>query len=95
MKGIWNWLAGLERDKVLHFGICLAVSMLTGISVKILGGDMSDVVAGSWFTGFLAGVAKEIYDEWRYKGADEMDWLADLFGTTAGTLLIVLIISIV
>jgi hypothetical protein len=36
--------------------------------------------------GFIFAIGKELYDEWKYKGADESDWAADIIGITRGSL---------
>lgn len=43
-------------------------------------------MAYAFFAGFLAAIGKEIYDEFKYKGADERDWGADICGLVRGTL---------
>lgn len=87
MKRIWNWITHWDKDKVLHFVVSMIIAIVAAVIVKVCGGDKFEVLAAGWFAGFAAGVAKEIYDEYKYKGADEKDWAADLIGTTVGTLI--------
>lgn len=87
MKKIWNWLTHWDKDKVMHFALCLIISMAAACVIRLCGGDRYSVIGGAWFAGFFAGVGKELYDEWQYKGADEGDWAADIIGTTAGAIL--------
>lgn len=87
MKKIWNWLTKWDKDKVMHFSLCLIISMIAACIVRVCGGEKYTVIAVAWFAGFFAGVGKELYDEWEYKGADEGDWAADVVGTTLGTIL--------
>ena len=92
MKRIWNWLISWDKDKVLHFALSMIIAMLSALVFKLFGADKATIVAVAWFAGFFAGVVKEIYDEIKYKGADEKDWAADALGTTLGTLLVLLFI---
>lgn len=87
MKKIFDWLGHWDKDKVLHFCLCMIIALVAAVITKICGGDKFAVLAAGWFAGFAAGVIKEIYDEWKYKGSDEKDWAADIVGTTAGTLM--------
>ena len=93
MKKIWNWITSLGKDKVLHFAISLVISLVAATIFKVCGADKWTIVAVAWFAGFFAGVAKELYDEWKYKGADEADWTADVIGTTLGTILALLFVA--
>lgn len=86
MKKIINWLTHWDKDKVLHFTLSFLIAIIAGCFVKLIGGEKYQVLAAAWFAGFFAGVTKEIYDEWKYKGADESDWAADIVGTTLGGL---------
>lgn len=38
--------------------------------------------------GLLAGLFKEMYDEYKYKGADFFDFFATIFGTFLGAIII-------
>jgi VanZ family protein len=87
MKRIIDWLTHWDKDKVLHFALCLIIALVAAVIVKICGGDAFKVLAGGWFAGFIAGIVKEIYDEVKYKGSDSADWAADIIGTTVGTLM--------
>ena len=87
MKKILNWLTKWDKDKVMHFSLCLIISMMAACIVRICGGGKYAVLVAAWFAGFFAGVGKELYDEWEYKGADEGDWAADIIGTSVGTIL--------
>lgn len=87
MKKIINWIVGQDKDKILHFTLCLMISIMFGLIAKVMGGDKYTVLAVSWFAGFIAGVTKEIYDEKKSKSSDVKDWIADILGTTLGTLI--------
>lgn len=91
MKKIFDYIAQCGKDKVLHFTISLLISITAACMIKVCGGDKYAVLAGAWFAGFAAGIGKEIYDEWKYKGADEKDWAADVLGTTLGTVISIVI----
>lgn len=88
MKKVIEWLSHWDKDKILHDDLVLTISLLAACVCKLFyTTEWQVVTACAFFAGFIAGVAKEIYDEWKYKGADERDWAADLIGTTVGTLI--------
>lgn len=87
MKKIFDWITKWDKDKVIHLTLCLIISIAAACVIRQCGGDRYSVMGGAWFAGFLAGVGKELYDEWQYKGADEGDWAADIIGTTVGTII--------
>ena len=93
MKKIIDFFTQWGKDKVLHFVLSLVISIVAACIVKLCGGDKWAITAGAWFAGFFAGVGKELYDEWKYKGADEADWAADIIGTTLGTLISFLLVA--
>ena len=87
MKKILDWFAGLEKDKILHDDMVLTVSLFAACVCKLFfTTEWQIVTACAFFAGFIAGVAKKIYDEWKYKGADERDWAADICGLVRGTI---------
>lgn len=87
MKRILDWFAELEKDKILHDDMVLTVSLFAACVCKLFfTTEWQIVTACAFFAGFIAGVAKEIYDEWKYKGADERDWAADICGLVRGTI---------
>jgi len=87
MKRILDWFAELEKDKVLHDDMVLTISLLAACVCRLLvSKEWYKITACAFFAGFIAGVAKEIYDEWKYKGADERDWAADICGLVRGTI---------
>ena len=86
------WLSHWDKDKVLHFSLCLVTALLAGCVTKMIGAENTGVIASAWFAGFLVGVAKEVWDEIDMEGSDEKDWAADITGTTLGTLIVVILI---
>ena len=86
MEKIINFIMSIPADKWAHFALCLVIALVTAVIVKVCGGDAASVLAFAWGAGFLAGLAKEIYDEIKSKSSDSYDWLADVIGTTLGTL---------
>ena len=92
MKRILDWFAELEKDKILHDDMVFTISLLAACVCRLLvSKEGYKVTACAFFAGFIAGVAKEIYDEWKYKGADERDWAADICGLVRGTLFTLLL----
>ena len=86
------WLSHWDKDKVLHFSLCLVVALLAGCVAKVIGAENTCVIASAWFAGFLVGVAKEVWDETDMDGSDVKDWAADITGATIGTLIVVILI---
>ena len=78
--------AQIDKDKALHFGAG-AISGIVGATIadKVSGGDPYWRFAGALTAGLLAGLAKEAYDENKYKGWDNGDLAATVLGgVTAG-----------
>ena len=92
MEKIINFIMSIPVDKWIHFALCLVIALVTAVIVKLCGGDAASVLAFAWGAGFLAGLAKEIYDEIKSKSSDSYDWLADVIGTTLGTLVAYLLV---
>lgn len=86
MRKIINFIMSIPADKWAHFALSLVIALVTAVIVKVCGGDAASVLAFAWGAGFLAGFAKEILDEIKSKCSDSYDWLADVIGTTLGTL---------
>ena len=87
MKKIIEWLSHWDKDKILHDDLVFTISMLAACICKLFISKQWDrITACAFFAGFIAAVGKEIYDEWKYKGADEKDWAADVCGLLRGTL---------
>jgi VanZ family protein len=87
MKKVIEWLSHWDKDKILHDDLVFTISLLAACVCKLLvSKEWYKITACAFFAGFIAGVAKEVYDEWKYKGADEKDWAADIIGLVRGTL---------
>ena len=86
MEIIIRFIEKVGTDKVIHFALSFLVSVLAAAMAKVLGCEPFTVMAVAWFAGFIAGLAKEIHDEIEYHSADSRDWIADVLGTTLGTL---------
>ena len=73
----------IAKDKIYHtiagFIITLIVGLYFGVGYGLI-------------MGALAGVAKEAYDEYSYRGADFFDFFATLLGTFLGGAIVVLIL---
>lgn len=92
MRSIFDWFTRWDKDKVLHFVLSFLVAVLAGCVCKLCGGDRFGILAASWFFGFLAGVGKEIWDDWKYDGSDSADWAADIVGTALGSLVVFILV---
>jgi len=87
MKKIIDWLTHWDKDKILHDDLVFTISLLAACVCRLLvSKEWYNITACAFFAGFIAGVGKEVYDEWKYKGADERDWAADIIGLVRGTL---------
>ena len=87
MSRIIEWLSHWDKDKILHDDLVFTISLLAACVCKLFyTTEWQVVTACAFFAGFIAGVTKEIYDEWKYKGADERDWAADICGLFRGTI---------
>lgn len=87
MKKIFDWLGHWDKDKVLHDDLVFTISILAACICKLfISKEWDRITACAFFAGFLAAIGKEIYDELKYKGADERDWAADIVGLLRGTL---------
>ena len=67
----------MPYDKKLHFLCGCIISLLIGLYNPIYGLS----------AGFVAGVAKEVYDYFDYGGPDIKDFLATAVGSILGALL--------
>ena len=92
MRKIIIFIMSIPVDKWIHFALCLVIALVTAVIVKLCGGDAASVLAFAWGAGFVAGFAKEINDEIKRKISDSYDWLADVIGTTLGTLVAYLLV---
>lgn len=92
MRKIINFIMSIPADKWAHFALSLVIALVTAVIVKLCGGDTASVLAFAWGAGFVAGFAKEILDEIKSKSSDSYDWLADVIGTTLGTLVAYLLV---
>lgn len=90
---IVSWLSHWPKDKVLHFVMCLIITIVAGCLAKMCGASWAGIIASGWFAGMLAGIAKEIYDEWDTAGSDEGDWAADAVGIVLGMLFLIIMVA--
>lgn len=80
IEKIIQWLSQWNKDKVLHLLLTMLVALTAASISNVCGGNGVQNCAAAFFAGFVAGVAKEIYDEWRTGGSEESDWAADVVG---------------
>lgn len=84
---ILNQVTNLPKDKILHDDMSCTISLIAACICKLfISKEWYIIVTCAWFIGFIFAIGKEIYDEWKYKGADESDWVADIVGITRGSL---------
>lgn len=77
LTAILNWLVSIPSDKLLHF---IAGAMIASFFALVVPYTARVCVLFA----AVAGIAKEVFDQYRYKG---WDWL-DLTYTIAGGLII-------
>ena len=77
----------IEKDKKKHFLFCAVIAVIAAITARLLGAIVIDAACYGFFISCGVGVLKEaIWDELMKKGTeDEIDWVADVFGATAGS----------
>ena len=71
----------MKKDKILHFIAGITVSLLVVLIYYCITEGINALIG--LFAGFLAGIGKELYDEYDYGGFDKYD----MFATWAGSLL--------
>ena len=82
MEKLFEKLAQIAHDKLLHANYCAIIAAVVIIICKLCGCGLESVGYG-WLAGFIFGFAKEVYDEFTYKGSEAGDWAADIIGSTA------------
>lgn len=73
MKRLFNFVASIPHDKLLHFIAGMLITALVAV-VFARFAPLAVTVA------VVAGFAKEAYDEWAYGGWDWKDLLATVMG---------------
>lgn len=72
-------------DKLIHFGVCMAIAFTAALLVGMAGSNALGAVAGGVLTAMGAGAGKECGD--MMSPTNRWDWwdiAADLCGTVAG-----------
>lgn len=93
IEKILAFFGSIDKDKWMHFTICLIVSLLAGIVARLLYHlSVGEIVCVSWTVGYIVGLGKEVYDEIKTKSSDPYDWAADFLGSTFGTVIVLLLV---
>lgn len=79
MKKIFNLFSKIEKDKLLHFSVSSFLCLLFSFIFSKFMNNTLALTIGS-LTTLTVGVAKEIYDQIKYKGFDWKDIVADILG---------------
>ena len=80
------------EDKVLHFETCCLITMVVALlNMNVLGLGIAALAVSACMIAIIAGILKEIYDYSTYGLFDNKDIVADVLGTFAGFLIIILI----
>lgn len=72
MKKILNFLGSIAADKLLHF--------IAGMLIAGIVGIIPCFANYAFIVAVIAGVAKEVYDEFSYGGWDSLDLLYTALG---------------
>ncbi len=70
------------QDKVIHFLAGYTVTAIIGFAISLEYGILA---------GVMAGVLKEVYDEYKYGGFDAKDLISTLIGVVVGGVVVVLL----
>lgn len=80
------------EDKVLNFETCCLIAMVVSLlSMNVLGLGTTASAVSACMIAVIAGILKEVYDFNTYGLFDNKDIIADVFGSFAGFLFIILI----
>lgn len=88
---------GIEKDKKKHFLFCAVIAVIVAISARLFGAIVIDAACYGFFISCGIGVLKEaIWDELMKRGTeDEIDWLSDVLGALAGSVVAGLLLWLV
>ena len=81
----------IGKDKILHDDVCFTAALIVACVAKLAGCCKDTTMVVAWFVVFAIAIGKELYDEKKYKGASESDWLADVIGLVRAELVILLL----
>ena len=75
----------MKKDKVLHFIAGITVSLGAVLIYYCITEGINALIG--LFAGFLAGIGKELYDEYDYGGFDKYDMFSTWMGASLGAIL--------
>lgn len=79
-------------DKVFHFETCCLITIVVSLlNMNLLGLCITASSVSAFMISIIAGILKEGYDYTTYGLFDNKDILADVLGSFAGLLIIILI----
>ena len=76
----------ISYDKLLHCMVAFILAIVFALLFKCFKFSPVDGAGLAWIATFIVSIGKEVYDEVKYGGADNKDWLADVVGMTIGAL---------
>ena len=92
MKKLYNKIANIEKDKLLHIMAGGFIAQLTGGILSLTGMDLASSAAFGIVAGFAAGFLKECYDQFKKNSTDfdPIDLAMTTFGSVLGGALLAL-----
>ena len=76
----------IQRDKLMHFGVCAIVSVLAMILMRVIAAPLAVAALSAILISVCLGVGKEYGDMANpYNSWDWKDFLADVVGAVIGT----------
>ena len=93
MEKIFNYLSNIRKDLLLHFIVGLILTQVTGDIVYICTHSFYGGAITALIMGFVAGIAKEIYDYYHINHTSDIkDIIATILGSIVGALLVIIVL---
>ncbi len=93
MEKIFNYIASIRKDLILHFVVGLLITQITGDIVYLCTHSFYGGVIASLTCGFGAGIIKEIYDGYHINHTkDVKDLIATISGSLVGLILVIIVL---
>lgn len=93
MERIFNYIASIRKDLILHFIVGLLITQVTGDIVYLLTHSFYGGVIASLTCGFGAGIIKEIYDCYHITYTKDIkELVATISGSLVGLILIIIVL---
>lgn len=90
MGNLSNIIASIGKDKYIHFGVCLVLTLVVYAVASVWMGPAATAVA--FAASIIVGICKEFYDKKKTGLFDPYDIVADFLGAFLGIVIIALIL---